>query len=228
MSLLKAGEHIIASRSLFGATVQLFTGVLARFGVETTSFIAVLGAAGLAIGLALQGTLSNIAAGVMILVLRPFRSGDAIKIGGSDVYIVDEIGLFVTRAHQPDCPLVTIPNSKIWGDTIINFSNTVDGNRRFDIVFGVSYDDDLGAAIDVLMKLAEADERVLSDPAPFIKIESLGDSSVNILFRVHTRAADWWDAKLDLTKTGKEALENAGLSIPFPQRDVHIFNSKDA
>lgn len=205
--------------------VVVLVAVLERFGVETTSFIAVLGAAGLAVGLALQGTLSNIAAGVMILALRPFRSGDAVKIGGGEVYIIDEIGLFVTRAHQPDCPLVTIPNSKIWGDTIVNFTDTMDGNRRFDILFGVSYGDDLTRAIEILKKLAEDDERVLADPAPFIKVESLGDSAVNILFRVHTAASDWWDAKLDLTKAGKEALEAAGLSIPFPQRDVHVFQA---
>ena len=216
----------IARKGIFIALmVVVFVAVLERFGVETTSFIAVLGAAGLAIGLALQGTLSNIAAGVMILVLRPFRAGDAVKIGGGEVYIIDEIGLFVTRAHQPDCPFVTIPNSKIWGDTIVNFTNTVDGNRRFDVLFGVSYADDLTRALDVLHKVADDDERVLEEPAPFIKIESLGDSSVNILFRVHTRATDWWDAKLDLTKAGKEALEAEGLSIPFPQRDVHLIKS---
>ncbi len=230
--LLLRGENAdpsiaaIARKAVFATLmVVVFVAVLERFGVQTTSFIAVLGAAGLAVGLALQGTLSNIAAGVMILVLRPFRAGDAVKIGGGEVYIVDEIGLFVTRAHQPDCPLVTIPNSKIWGDTIVNFTDTVDGNRRFDILFGVSYSDNLTRAIEILSKLAEDDHRVLAEPAPFIKVESLGDSSVNILFRVHTAAGDWWDAKLDLTKAGKEALEAAGMSIPFPQQDVHLIQS---
>ena len=202
--------------------LAVLVAVLDRFGVQTTSFIAVLGAAGLAIGLALQGTLSNVAAGVVLLVLRPFRAGDAVQIGGGEVYIIDEVGLFVTRAHKPDCPRVMIPNAKIWGDTIVNFSNTVDGLRRFDIPFGVSYSDDLGEAMEVLHKLAADDPRVLTEPAPFIKVESLGDSAVNILFRVHTKAEDWWDAKLDLTRTGKEALEAAGKSIPFPQRDVHL------
>ena len=218
------------SRKVVFVTLMLVVliGVLERFGVETASFIAVLGSAGLAIGLALQGTLSNIAAGVMLLVLRPFRSGDAVKIGGGEVYLVDEIGLFVTRAHQPDCPRVTIPNSKIWGDTIVNFSDTVDGHRRFDIVFGVAYGDDLTRTIEVLSKLAADDERVLSEPPPFIKVDSLGDSAVNILFRVYAPASLWWDAKLDLTKAGKEALESAGMSIPFPQRDVHLFDSKSA
>lgn len=196
--------------------------VLERFGVQTASLIAVLGAAGLAIGLALQGTLSNVAAGVMLLVLRPFRSGNVVKIGGGEVYIIEEVGLFVTKARQPDCPRVIIPNSKIWGDTIVNYSNTFEDRRRFDIIFGVSYDDDLNTALEVLNKLALEDSRVLEEPAPVIKVESLGDSSVNILFRVNSMASEWFDTKVDLTKAGKEALEAAGLSIPYPQRDVHL------
>lgn len=194
--------------------------VLGKFGVETASLIAVLGTAGLAIGLALQGTLSNIAAGVMLLLLKPFKSGQAIKIGSGDVYLVDEIGLFVTKAHQPDCPKAMIPNSQIWGSTIINFSDTDQGLRRFDIVFGIAYDDDINQALDILTKTAASDSRVKQDPAPFIKVDSLGDSSVNILFRVYADASEWWAAKLELTKAGKEALEAGGCSIPFPQRDV--------
>lgn len=200
----------------------VFIIVLGKFGVETASLIAVLGTAGLAIGLALQGTLSNIAAGVMILFLKPFRAGNAVKIGGGDVYLVDEIGLFVTKAHQPDCPRVMIPNSQIWGSIIVNYSDTVADQRRFDITFGIAYGDDIGKAMQILEDLAASDERVLKDPAPFIKVDSLGDSSVNIMFRVYTMASDWWPAKLDLTKAGKEALESGGCSIPFPQRDVHF------
>lgn len=194
--------------------------VLGKFGVETASLIAVLGTAGLAIGLALQGTLSNIAAGVMLLLLKPFKSGQAIKIGSGDVYLVDEIGLFVTKAHQPDCPKAMIPNSQIWGSTIINFSDTDQGLRRFDIVFGIAYDDDINQALEILAEVAAGDSRVKQDPAPFIKVDSLGDSSVNILFRVYTDSSEWWAAKLELTKAGKEALEAGGCSIPFPQRDV--------
>ncbi|MDQ8204806.1 mechanosensitive ion channel family protein [Pelagicoccus sp. SDUM812003] len=196
--------------------------VLGKFGVETASLIAVLGTAGLAIGLALQGTLSNIAAGVMILILKPFKAGNAVKIAGGDVYLVDQIGLFVTHAHQPDCPRVMIPNSKIWGNIIVNFSDTDQGLRRFDIPFGISYGDDINAALEILEKLAADDPRVKTDPAPFIKVDSLGDSSVNILFRVYTAASDWWPAKLELTKAGKEALEAGGLTIPFPQQDVYM------
>ncbi|MDQ8187741.1 mechanosensitive ion channel domain-containing protein [Pelagicoccus sp. SDUM812002] len=214
----------IAKQVLYAALmVVVVIIVLGKFGVETASLIAVLGTAGLAIGLALQGTLSNIAAGVMILFLKPFRAGNAVKIGGGDVYLVDEIGLFVTKAHQPDCPRVMIPNSKIWGSIIVNFSDTVDSQRRFDITFGIAYGDDINRAIQILEELAASDERVLKDPAPFIKVDSLGDSSVNIMFRVYCMASDWWPAKLDLTKAGKEALEAGGCSIPFPQRDVHFF-----
>ncbi|MBC2605573.1 mechanosensitive ion channel family protein [Pelagicoccus albus] len=206
--------------------VMVIIIVLGKFGVETASLIAVLGTAGLAVGLALQGTLSNVAAGIMILFLKPFRAGNAVKIGGGEVYLVDEIGLFVTRAHQPDCPRVMIPNSEIWGSVIVNFSDTVESQRRFDIAFGISYDDDIDKALQILEELAANDPRVLTDPEPFIKVDSLGDSSVNILFRVYTLASDWWPAKLDLTKAGKEALEAGGCTIPFPQRDVHLFESK--
>lgn len=209
-----------------GLMLVVIIVVLGNFGVETASLIAVLGTAGLAIGLALQGTLSNIAAGVMLLTLKPFRAGDAIKFGGGEVYLVDEVGLFVTRAHLPDCPKAMIPNSEIWGSTIVNYSNTDQGYRRFDIVFGIAYDDDINKALEILTEVAQGDSRVLKDPEPFIKVDSLGDSSVNILFRVHTLASEWWGAKLELTKAGKEALEAGGLSIPFPQRDVWMRNTE--
>ncbi|MCP4197193.1 MAG: mechanosensitive ion channel [Proteobacteria bacterium] len=218
----KSVAAVIRKSVVIAVMLVVFIAVLDRFGVQTTSIIAMLGAAGLAIGLALQGTLSNVAAGMMLLILRPFRSGDAIQSAGGEIYLVDEIGLFVTLAHKPDCPRVMIPNSKIWGDTIVNYSDTDAGLRRFDILFGVSYSDDITKAISVLDTLAQNDQRVLADPEPLIKVENLGDNSVNILFRVYTKSDDWWFAKLDLTKAGKEALEAAGITIPFPQRDVHM------
>jgi small conductance mechanosensitive channel len=218
----KSVAAVIRKSVIIAVMLVIFIAVLDRFGVQTTSIIAMLGAAGLAIGLALQGTLSNVAAGVMLLILRPFRSGDAIQIAGGEIYLVDEIGLFVTQAHKPDCPYVMIPNSKIWGDTIVNYSSTHEGLRRFDIMFGIAYSDNIAEALEVLETLAGNDERVLSDPEPLIKVESLGDSSVNILFRVYAQSSEWWTAKLDLTKAGKEALEAAGKTIPFPQRDVHM------
>ncbi len=195
--------------------------VLNRFGVQTTSLIAVMGAAGLAIGLALQGTLSNVASGVMILMFRPFRIGDAVKVDG-DVYVIDNVGFFICKAHLPDGPIAYLPNSKIWGQTIVNLSVTDKDRRRIDEVYGIGYGDDIGAAVAILGGVAAAEARVLKDPAPLIKVESLGDSSVNILFRVWTARTDWWDTKLDLLRQCKEALDKAGISIPFPQRDVHM------
>jgi small conductance mechanosensitive channel len=195
--------------------------VLNRFGVQTTSLIAVLGAAGLAIGLALQGTLSNVAAGVMILAFRPFKIGDAVKVDG-DVYVIDNVGFFICKAHLPDGPIAFLPNSKIWGQTIVNLSVTDNDRRRIDEVYGIGYGDDIGAALDILKRVVAAEPRVLVDPAPLIKVESLGDSSVNLLFRVWTARADWWDTKLDLLRQCKEALDDGGINIPFPQRDVHL------
>jgi small conductance mechanosensitive channel len=201
--------------------------VLNRFGVQTTSLIAVLGAAGLAVGLALQGTLSNVAAGVMILLYRPFKIGDAVKLD-RDVYVIDGLGFFVCKAHLPDGPSAILPNSKIWGQTIINLSVTDNDRRRIDEHYGIGYDDDIGQALAILEKIAAEEPRILKEPAPLIKVETLGDSSVNILFRVWTARADWWATKLDLVQRCKEALEAGGITIPYPQRDVHLVGQEGA
>jgi len=203
--------------------VLVFTliAVLDRFGVETTSLIALLGAAGLAIGLALQGTLSNVAAGVMILFFRPFKVGDAIKLNG-EVYVIDAVGFFICKAHLPDGPSVFLPNSRIWGHTIINLSVTDKDMRRIDESYAIAYDDDIDAALAILNQIAADEPRILKDPAPLIKVDSLGDSAVNILFRVWTARADWWTTKLDLIQRCKEGLEAGGCTIPFPQRELHI------
>lgn len=199
--------------------------VLNQFGVQTASLVAMLGAAGLAVGLALQGTLSNVAAGVMILILRPFTLGHAINVGGN-VYLVDDIGLFVTRAHEPDCPTVTIPNSQLWGATIINYSVTHQDMRRLNETIGISYDDDMDAAIAVLEKIVAEDTRFKTDPAPQIAVGTLNESSVDIIVRAYCARADWWQTKLDFTKKAKEELDKAGISIPFPQRDVHLYKTE--
>lgn len=201
--------------------VLTLIAVLNRFGVETTSLIALLGAAGLAIGLALQGTLSNVASGVMLLFFRPFKVGDSIRLKGA-VYVIDSLGFFLCRGHLPDGPAVFMPNSEIWGQTIINLSVTDKDIRRIDASYGIGYDDDIDAAIGILNRIAADEPRVLKDPAPLIKVETLGDSSVNILFRVWTARADWLAAKLDLVQRCKEGLEAGGCNIPFPQRDVHL------
>ena len=203
--------------------ILIFTliAVLNRFGVETTSLITLLGAAGLAIGLALQGTLSNVAAGVMILFFRPFKIGDAVQLDGK-VYVIDALGFFICKAHLPDGPLVFIPNSKIWGQTIINLSVTDKDIRRIDESYGIAYGDNIDTALAILNQIALEEPRILQDPAPLIKVDSLGDSSVNILFRVWTSRTDWWGTKLDLIQRCKEKLEQGGCSIPFPQREIHV------
>ncbi|MCA9402007.1 MAG: mechanosensitive ion channel [Candidatus Omnitrophica bacterium] len=206
-----------------GILVFAIIAAIGRLGVQTASFIAVLGAAGLAIGMALQGTLSNFAAGVMIILFKPFKIGDFVEAGGV-LGSVKEITIFNTIFASPDNRKIIVPNSKVSGDTITNFTSI--DRRRLDMVFGVSYDDDLKVAKEVLQKLVEADERILKDPEPVIAVSSLGDSSVNIVCRPWTKPADYWGVWFDLTEKGKVALEKAGCSIPYPQRDVHLYQEK--
>lgn len=193
--------------------------VLNRFGVETTSLIAVMGAAGLAIGLALQGTLSNVAAGVMLLFFRPFRVGHFVDIGGH-MGTVKSLGLFITELTKIDNVQIIIPNSDIWGNPITNYS--ANKTRRLDVACGISYDSDIDKALEVFQKTIEKDERVLKDPEPQYFVESLGDSSVNIVGRIWLNASDFWPAKWDFNKKVKQALDKAGLDIPFPNRTVHL------
>jgi len=193
--------------------------VLSQFGVQTTSLIALLGAAGLAVGLALQGTLSNVAAGIMLLMLRPFRVGDVIEFG-STLGIVDEIGLFVTSMHRPDNIAMLVPNSQIWGTAIMNYG--ANSTRRIDMVFGISYSDDMEKATSIINKLIEADARCLKDPAPLVAVAELADSAVNIYARPWVKREDFFDTKLDLTRKVKERFDAEGISIPFPQQDVHM------
>ncbi len=201
----------------------VIVAVLNQFGVETTSMIAVIGAAGLAIGLALQGTLSNVASGVMLLILRPFKVGDFISVGSLSGTVV-EIGLFTSELKTGDGIYIMAPNSQIWNTTITNFSrNSI---RRIDIVVGVAYDDDLDVAQKALQSLMDGQALVLKNPASETMIKSLGDSSVNINMRCWVNTADYWDAFWALNKGAKAAVESAGCSIPFPQRDVHLFEDK--
>lgn len=206
--------------------IMVFTiiAVLGRFGVETASLIAAIGAAGLAVGLALQGTLSNVAAGVMLLLLRPFKIGDAVNVGGS-VYIIDSIGFFACRAHLPDGPKAFLPNAEIWGKTLINLSETAQDLRRIDQTYGIAYGDDIDTAIAILSRVVADEARIRTDPAPLIKVQALGESSVDILLRVWTARADWWDTQLDLLKTAKQQLEAGGITIPFPQRELHLIQA---
>lgn len=198
--------------------------VLSQFGVETTSIVAVLGASALAIGLALQGTLSNVAAGVMLLLLRPFRVGDAVSIGGT-TGVVDAIGLFTTEMHSFDNIGISMPNSKVWGTEIQNL-NRFD-TRRVDMEFGIGYGDDMDKAIKIIKEILDEDERILKDPAPLIAVSNLGDSSVDIRVRPWTERSNVWPLRYDITKKVKERFDENGVSIPFPQRDVHLFREKE-
>jgi len=199
--------------------VFVLVAVLNQFGVHTTSIIAVLGAAGLAIGLALQGTLANVAAGVMLLILRPFNVGDYVDAGG-DAGTVIEIGLFNTELRTFDGLCRMIPNAKIWGNTITNFSRNP--TRRIDVPVGISYGDDVNGAMAVLLDMLKADARILDDPAPEVMVKELADSAVVINLRCWARIDDFWAAHWDVNRNAKLALDAAGYTIPFPQRDLHI------
>jgi small conductance mechanosensitive channel len=196
--------------------------VLSLFGIETTSLVAVVGAAGLAIGLALQGTLSNFAAGVMLLLFRPFKLGDFIVAGGSTGTVV-EVGIFTTTLNTPDNVKIIVPNSDVAGGTITNYSAY--DRRRNDLAIGISYDDDIGKAMAVIQQILDADSRVHDDPAPVIAVAELGDSSVNLVVRPWCTASHYWDLRFDLQRKIKEDLESAGCSIPYPQRDLHVITT---
>lgn len=211
-------------RKIVRVAIMIITvlAVLGQFGIETASVIAVLGAATLAIGLALQGTLSNVAAGVMILIFRPFEVGQAISVGGISGSIV-EIGIFTTTFKTFDGLAIVAPNARIWGNEITNFSTN--DTRRLDIAVGIGYDDDMDKAIEVLLKMLHDEERVLKDPAPEVMVSELGDSSVNLIVRSWIARENFWSAKWDLTKRTKEVLDKNEINIPFPQRDIHVYQS---
>lgn len=195
--------------------------VLNQFGVQTTSLVALLGTAGLAVGLALQGALSNVAAGIMLLVLRPFRVGDVVEFG-STLGVVDEIGLFVTSMHTPDNIAMIVPNSQVWGNTIMNYG--LRDTRRVDLVLGIGYADDMEKAVTIVKSVINEDGRILEDPEPLVAIAELADSSVNIYARPWVKREDFFTVKLDLTRRIKERFDAEGISIPFPQRDVHMYH----
>ncbi len=192
--------------------------VLNAFGAEPTGLVAILGAAGLAIGLALQGTLSNFASGVMLLVFRPFGVGDSIDVDGT-ASVVRAIGLFSTTLDTGDNIRLIIPNSKIYGTTIKNY--TANDTRRVDMVIGVSYDDNLSTAKETIERIVNANPHVLAEPAPVIEVVELGDSSVNFAVRPWVKTGDYWTARFALTRALKDGVEAAGCSFPYPQRDVH-------
>lgn len=204
----------------YGILIVFGVAVLGQFGIQTASILAALGAAGLAIGLALQGTLQNVAAGVMLLLLRPFRVGEYVEAGNVQGTIVD-IGLFATELKSVDGLFILTPNQELWNVPVTNYSRHA--TRRNDLTIGIGYDDDIAVAEAILMRLAKADDRVLETPAPQTFVAELGDSAVSVTLRYWTKTADHLATAQSLTKQAKIAFDEAGISIPYPQQDMHLF-----
>jgi len=192
---------------------------LGHLGIETTSLVAIIGAAGLAIGLALQGSLANFASGVMIITFRPFKVGDFVEAGGA-VGVVEGIQIFSTQMRTGDNKTIIVPNANITSNTITNYSTK--DTRRVDLVFGIGYDDDIKKAKDLLHDIVSKDERILKDPETVIAVSELADSSVNFIVRPWVNAADYWGVYWDLTEAVKLRFDAEGISIPYPQQDVHM------
>ncbi|MEO9482366.1 MAG: mechanosensitive ion channel domain-containing protein [Ekhidna sp.] len=208
-------------KSLIGTIfkVMLFISVIGMVGVEATSFVAILGAAGLAVGLALQGTLQNFAGGVIILLLKPFKVGDWVDAGGYSG-TVHAIQIFNTFLKTPDNKTIIIPNGTLANSSMTNYST--EPRRRVDWTFGVGYGDSTQKTRDTLMELINADERILKDPEPFIAVSALADSSVNFVVRVWVEAGDYWPVHFDMNEKVYNKFNEVGLNIPFPQMDVHV------
>lgn len=198
---------------------------LGQLGIQTTSFIAIIGAAGLAIGLALQGSLANFAAGFLLILFRPFKVDDYIE-GAGVAGTVEKIQIFTTIIKTPDNKTIIVPNAKLTADNIVNY--TMKGTRRVDMVFGIGYDDDIDKARAILEDIIAGDERILQDPAPKIAVVELADSSVNFVVRPWVNLADYWDVYFDVTEMVKKRFDAEGVSIPYPQQDVHLYRADSA
>ncbi|EEX08704.1 mechanosensitive ion channel family protein [Ruegeria lacuscaerulensis ITI-1157] len=197
----------------------VLVAVLGIFGIQATSIVAILGAASLAIGLALQGTLSDLAAGVMLVVFRPYKLGQFVDIGGTSGTVRD-LNLFTTELVTPDNVQIIVPNGQAWGSIITNYS--AHDTRRVDLVFGIDYGDSADEAMKIILDVAKADGRVHADPEPWVRVTNLGDSSVDLTARLWCAADDYWDVKFDLTKAVKEAFDAKGISIPYPHSvEIH-------
>ena len=219
-------ENFIASLLNWGLKILLFILVVTQLGVETASLVAMLGASAIAVGLALQGSLANFAGGVLILLLKPFKVGDFISGQGVDG-TVKEISIFNTKLNTFGNQLAVIPNGKLSNDKIINYS--VEGIRRENLTFGIGYDDDIKQAKNILIELVMEQEQVFKteDKMPMVAVAELGDSSVNLTLRYWATNGDFWNLRWLILEEGKARLEGAGISIPYPQRDVHHFNLED-
>lgn len=225
MEKTKTDPSVISFVASFIYVLILIFAILAalsKFGIETTSIIAVLGAAGFAVGFALQGSLSNFAAGLLTIIFKYYKIGDYIQAAGT-AGTVKEIRMFSTVLVTPDNVQITVPSGKIFGDTIVNYSTN--NTRRVDLVVGIGYSSSIQKAIDVIGGILKADPRILTDPAYQIAVSELADSSVNLVVRPWVNAADYWSVKCDLNRAIKEALDANGIEIPFPQRVVHTVSA---
>jgi small conductance mechanosensitive channel len=214
----------LGNLTYYALIVLVVVAAAGRLGINTTSFLTVIGAAGLAVGLALKDSLSNFAAGVMLVLFRPFTIGDVVSTAGITAK-VEKITIFNTLFCSPDNQLIIVPNNKIISDIITNI-NAKD-TRRVDLTVGISYSDDIAKTKEILARLAKEDSRILADPAPTIAVAELADSSVNLVFRPWVKTEDYWDVRFELTEKIKNTLDEAGISIPFPQQDVHLFVEKE-
>ncbi|MGY5451325.1 small-conductance mechanosensitive channel MscS [Agarivorans sp. MS3-6] len=212
-------SHFVASMVKYVIIAFVIIAALSRIGIQTASFVAIIGAAGLAVGLALQGSLSNFAAGVLIIGFRPFKAGDFVEIAGT-AGSVASVQIFTTVLKTPDNKQIVVPNGSVLGGNIVNYSTHP--TRRVDLVVGVSYNADLAQTKAILREVCEADSRVLKDPDITIGVVELADSSVNLVVRPWVNSADYWGVYFDLNENIKVALDNAGIEIPFPQMDVHL------
>lgn len=203
--------------------VVLLIAVIEKFGADTTGLVAVLGSLGLAIGLALQGSLANFAGGILILVLKPFKNGDVINVNG-ETGSVQSISIVTTTMKTPDNRVIYMANGAVAGATITNI--TQEPTRRWDFVCGIGYDDDFDKAKEIIQGLIAADDRFHKDPAPFVRVGNLGDSSVDITIRAWVDTSDYWGVHFDMIENIKREMDKANISIPYPQRDIHVYNEK--
>lgn len=215
----------VSSLAYIAMMAFVVLAALGQLGIETTSFIAILGAAGLAIGLALQGSLSNFAAGFLMIIFRPFKAGDFIE-GAGVSGVVEKIEMFTTTMRTGDNKTIIIPNASLANGNIINYS--AKETRRVDLTVGAAYDADIKKVREVLKGIIAADERVLADPEPMIAVGELGDSSVNFVVRVWVKSGDYWGVFFDMTEAVKLRFDEEGIGIPYPTRDVHLYEHKTA
>lgn len=211
--------NFISSMVYYTLMIFVVIAALGQIGIQTASFVAIVGAAGLAIGLAMQGSLSNFAAGVLIIIFKPFKIGDFVEMAGV-AGVIENIMVFTTEMKTGDNKKVIVPNSSVLGGVITNYS--ANDTRRVDLVMGIGYSDDIDKARQVLEELINADERILKDPAPLVAVSELADSSVNFVVRPWVKSADYWGVYFGLTEAVKKRFDKEGISIPYPQQDVHL------